>query len=188
MRTAAPAINANKTVWRDFPATAARMVEIIADAARNQTLRAKAIQIIKPAASGFYVNEARLLFEYFKNQIKYIGDPTNEDLFQSPLLTLQNEAADCNNRVLCLGALAKSIGFPVQLVFAWDSADADPVKDYPAHVWLRLDVTKDEEPEPIWVPLETTPTRDQVAMATNLYLNFGQEFPVTARREYIDVN
>lgn len=181
-------VSATQTVWRDFPATAARMVEIIKEAARDPELRARAIEIIKPAASGFYVNEARLLFDYFRNNVKYIGDPTNEDVFQWPLLTLKNEAADCNNRVVAIGALARSIGFPVRLVFAWDTEDADPAKEYPSHVWLSLEVTKGEDADPVWVPMETTPTRDPVAMATNVYCRFGDEFPITGRREFVDVN
>ncbi len=181
------AVTATPTVWRDFPATAKRMVEIIQEASRDPELRAKAIEIIKPAASGFYMNEARLLFNYFRDAIKYVGDPMNEDVFQWPLLTLRNQAADCNNRVVALAALARSIGFPVQLVFAWEDPNANPEKDYPGHVWLRLDATKQEEQEPIWIPLETTPTRDVVAMATNIYLQFGNEFPIHGHRETIDV-
>jgi transglutaminase-like putative cysteine protease len=180
-------VTATPTVWRDFKPTAANMVKIILESKRDPELRASAIEIIKPATSGFYVNEARLLFNFLRDQVKYIGDPTDEDVFQWPLLTLRNRAADCNNRVILLGALASSIGFPVQLVFAWDTDNPDLERDYPSHVWLRLDVTKAEEPEPIWIPLETTPTRDPVAMATNVYVEFGDEFPIHGHKELVAV-
>lgn len=178
---------ATPTVWKEFRETAADMVELIKVKARDPELRARAIEIIGPAKSGFYTDEARLLFSYMKDVVKYIGDPTGEDVFQEPLLTLSNKAADCNNRVVCLGALARSIGFPVQLVFAWENPNPDISKEYPSHVWLNVDLTKGEEPDPIWIPLETTPTRDPVAMATNVYCNFGNEFPVEGHREIVDV-
>jgi len=179
---------APETIWRKFSDAAARMVEIIQESSRDPELRAKAIEIIQPAATGMYGNELRLLFEFVRDQMKYIGDTNGEDIFQWPALTLENLAADCNNRVLLLGALARSVGFPVRLIFLWEDFNADIMNEYPVHVWMDADLTKGEQDRPIWIPLETTPTRDPVAMATNLKMEFGQEFPTSGQRVYYPVD
>lgn len=164
------------------------MRQIIIEGSREPEIRVKAIEIVRPSQGGFYMNELKLLFEFVRDRIRYIGDPYSEDILQWPNASLELMAADCNNRVILLGALARSIGFPVRLVFSFDIPSPDLQSDFPVHVWLEADINKREEFEQEWVTIETTPSRDRVTHTTTLKVPFGAAYPPGPHREYLTVD
>jgi hypothetical protein len=85
--------------------------------------------------------QAEALFVYCRDGIIYISDPTDEDLYQAPAKTISLGYGDCNNKVAALSALARSIGFPVQLCWAFLSQPTT-VDDMAFHIWCMLDVSK----------------------------------------------
>lgn len=181
-------MNNTPTVFRNYPETAERMRQIIIEASREPAVRNAALEITAPSRSGFYMDELRLVYEFIRNHIRYAGDPYTEDILQWPAATLESRAGDCNNRVILAGAMLRSIGFPVRMVFSFAPGPVNYATDFPEHVWLEADFTKGEEPEPVWIPIETTPLRDPISRNTCLYMKFGEVFPPRGPRDFVAVD
>lgn len=141
----------------DFYAAAQRMAEIIRDSSRAPEIVAKARSLVRNLPPGDYAGEAAALHAFVRDRIRYTGDPYSEDLYAWPHVTLQQGAGDCNNKVLLFGALARALGFPVRLLFAFKNAAPDLRTEFPSHVLAAVDVYKGERERRQWWPVETTP-------------------------------
>lgn len=150
-------INTSATRNLDFFAAAQRMGEIIRESSRQPAIVAAARALVRNLAPGDYASEAAALCNFVRDQVRYTGDPYGEDLYTWPAVTLQQRAGDCNNKVLLFGALARAIGFPVKMMFAFKQNTPDLRRDFPAHVFASVDVYKGERPRAQWTAAECTP-------------------------------
>jgi transglutaminase-like putative cysteine protease len=133
------------------------MAEIIREASRDPEIVATARGLVRNLAPGDYASEAAALHRFVRDKIRYTGDPYTEDLYAWPRVTLQQRAGDCNNKVLLFGALARALGFPVRLLFAFKEGQPQLGRDFPAHVLAAVDVYKGERARRQWWPIEATP-------------------------------
>lgn len=60
------------------------------------------------------LNEIRALFAEVRSRVRYTLDPVDFDAFQTPNKTLALKTGDCDDQVSLLGAMCRSIGYPVQ--------------------------------------------------------------------------
>ena len=160
------------------------MAQIIIEASRDPQLIGIACDQVSGIATGDYAGEAAALAAVARDCIRYTADTSAEDLYKWPLLTLQTRAGDCNNKVLLFGALARSIGFPVQICFLFDSPTPNLTTDFPMHVFAKVDVYKGERPSAQWVPVELTPIPDKVTGFPCYAIPFGSLPPINGN--YVD--
>lgn len=64
---------------------------------------------------GDYDNEIRAVFNATRENVRYVRDTFNKDLFQHPARTLEFKAADCDDFASLLAAALGSIGYPMRL-------------------------------------------------------------------------
>jgi transglutaminase-like putative cysteine protease len=84
------------------------------------------------------------LHQFVRDNIRYVGDVTNVETVQSPVVTLQMMAGDCDDKATLLCALLESIGHPTKFV-----AVGITPNQYD-HVFCEVCIMGH------WIPLETT--------------------------------
>ena len=101
------------------------------------------LTFLTPEKSDFH--EAITLYEYCRDNIKYVRDICGIETLTSPDKTIQCGYGDCDDQSLLLATLAESIGIPSRFVIAGYS---DP-KIY-EHVYVQLAVSGE------WVDCDPT--------------------------------
>jgi hypothetical protein len=95
-------------------------VDLIRRGRNDPRIRALAVQVVSQKRNGKwacperdYVCECTAMFDYVRDQVRYVRDGVNRDLFQHPKRTLEFHGGDCDDYTITLGALLQSIGYPV---------------------------------------------------------------------------
>lgn len=109
---------------------------------RTTAVHVAARNIISRVGVKDYAGEARALFRFVQRKIRYVRE--GAETLQIPEATLQLRAGDCDDMVILLGALLRSVGLQVALVVGGYA------KDQYSHVWLRVMVNGR------WVPMDPT--------------------------------
>lgn len=60
--------------------------------------------------------EARALFEFVRDHVRYVPDVWGVETIAYPLLTLRKKTGDCDDQTALLCALLESVGFPTRFV------------------------------------------------------------------------
>lgn len=96
-------------------ATLKRMRQLVRDAIRDpaQHIRETALKIVGGAG---FVDQVRRLQGFVQDSIRYIADPPDVELIQTPQYTLQQQAGDCDDQATLLASLLMAIGHPAQFV------------------------------------------------------------------------
>ena len=96
--------------------------------------------------------EASRLFEYVRDQIRYVRDIADVETLHDPATILRQGAGDCDDKCILLAALLLSIGFEhIEFV-----AVAFEPNEF-SHVWMRAWVDDPRERDGgAWVDMETT--------------------------------
>jgi transglutaminase-like putative cysteine protease len=91
------------------------MRQMVRDAVRDpkQGVRELALQIIGRAN---YVEQVRRLQQWVQNNIRYVRDPPDVELVQTPQYTLGQRAGDCDDQATLLASLLMATGHPAQFV------------------------------------------------------------------------
>lgn len=92
-----------------------------------------------------HLSEARALFRFVQQRVRYTRDVLDVETLASPLVTLQTLGGDCDDHSTLLAALFESIGFPTRFVV---SGYSDP--GVFEHVYLHVDV------DGTWYACDTT--------------------------------
>lgn len=156
----------------NFEKAAALINQMIIEGANDNEVREKATELIRYIPQTDHMMELQAIFDYVQN-VRYTGDPTDEDLYQTAGVTIKNQMGDCDDKVILAGALARSIGFPVLLCFVFEE-EPKMETQFPAHVFLEADVSKSQG-NPTWVALETIPVPG--GRGHNVLLSLGQFYP-----------
>lgn len=92
------------------------------------------------------LGEIRALFGEVRSRVRYTLDPVDFDAFQTPNKTLELGAGDCDDATSLLGALCRSIGYPVK-------SRVVHLKGQPTwgHIYLVAKLPNGE-----WIPLDPT--------------------------------
>ncbi|MCM1986221.1 transglutaminase-like domain-containing protein [Methanococcoides seepicolus] len=77
---------------------------------RNEDVRAVAASGIAMYPGEYNVYQLCALFDYVKNDIKYMSDPRGNDYWATPNETLKVKAGDCDDSAILLSSLIEAIG------------------------------------------------------------------------------
>lgn len=93
--------------------------------------------------------EARALFRFVQQRIRYVRDVRDVETLATPLATLNTRSGDCDDHATLLAALLESIGFETRFVLAsYQSAEAFE------HVYLAVLITRNGYPA--WMFCDST--------------------------------
>lgn len=79
----------------------------------QQRIRELALKII-PSSS--WVDQVRAIQAWVQNNIRYVRDPVDQELVQTPQKTMEYRAGDCDDQSVLTCALLTAIGHPCQFV------------------------------------------------------------------------
>lgn len=152
-------LNVYAPKWKSFSQAVGLMGSIVKSGSRDPKVRGMALTLLKGTTSMFPVDELSRLFMFVRDSVRYTDDPFGEDLYQTPSLTLENRSGDCDDKVILLAALARSVGFNVRLAFVFTGPPSMTERheaEFPEHVYCEVDVSKGMG-LPRWVACETIP-------------------------------
>jgi transglutaminase-like putative cysteine protease len=64
------------------------------------------------------VSEARTLFQFVRDRVRYVRDVLDVETLSNPMLTLRTRSGDCDDQSTLLATLYEAIGFPTRFVVA----------------------------------------------------------------------
>jgi transglutaminase-like putative cysteine protease len=97
-------------------ATMRAMRQLVRDAIRDpqQQIREAALTILRGVNS--FSDQARAIQQWVQQNIEYRRDPPDLELVQTPQVTLQLRAGDCDDHATLTAALLQSTGHPTQFI------------------------------------------------------------------------
>lgn len=121
------------------------MAQFTKAAGRDYAIRRLALGIVAPFAQKDYLREAAALHAFVRDRIRYVKDPLDGELVQTPVATLGIGQGDCDDKATLLAALLRAAGHPARFV-------AVAVGDDPnlSHVYVETKIG------PTWYAAETT--------------------------------
>jgi transglutaminase-like putative cysteine protease len=92
------------------------MAQLVRDAVRepNQKIRESAITILRGVNS--FSEQARAIQAWVQENIAYMRDPPDVELVQTPQVTLQLRAGDCDDQSVLTAALLQATGHPTRFI------------------------------------------------------------------------
>lgn len=111
---------------------------------QNPHVRAAALSAVRGMLRG--LDEIHAVFEWVKRNIEFRGE--HAETIQTPLITLQLGAGDCDDHSTLLAAMYESIGFETR--FNTISTREDPDDQF-SHVFLEVKTRGG-----VWLPVDTT--------------------------------
>jgi transglutaminase-like putative cysteine protease len=123
---------------------------------RDPMIRDTAISLVAGLRPRDWSGEARAIYEYVRDRIRYVGDVSGVETLQTPPVTMELEAGDCDDKSTLLAALLESINHPTRFVAtgyrAPQSFSHVYVETLLGTKWMPLDATT---AQPFgWVPRE----------------------------------
>lgn len=80
----------------------------------HPTIRELALRLTRNLPQKDYASEQRVLWDYVKNNIRYVRDIHEVETVQTPLKTLEYGAGDCDDKSSLLACLLESLGHPTR--------------------------------------------------------------------------
>lgn len=120
------------------------MIQIINEGSKNIYVRRWAEHIIKNIPQYRWLDEAKAIHNFVRDNVRYTRDPDSVEYLQTPDTLLQQiernsyASGDCDDSVVLALSLAKSVGFPVALRIA----SYTPDKEF-SHVYGLIKVGND---------------------------------------------
>jgi len=125
--------------------TLAIMRTLVRKFKRDPMMRDAAISLLAGLKPRDWSGEVRAIFEYARDRIRYTRDVSGVETIQTPPVTMELEAGDCDDKSTLLAALLESVGHPTRFVAA---GYQEPGRY--SHVYVETKI-KDR-----WVPLDAT--------------------------------
>lgn len=108
-------------------------------------VRETALALISGVRQKDYPGEARAVFDWVRDHIRYVRDINGVETLQTPLATMELGAGDCDDKSTLLATLLESIGHPTRFVAA---GYQEPGRYSHVYVESRLGAR--------WVPMDAT--------------------------------
>lgn len=115
---------------------------------RDPLMRDTAISLIAGLRPRDWSGQTKRLYEYVRDQITYVRDVRGVETLQTPPVTMELEAGDCDDKSVLLATLLESIGHPTRFV-----ATGYQQPDTFSHVYVESLVGAR------WIPLDATMPR-----------------------------
>ena len=112
-------------------ATLDLMARVVRTYRKNDELRETARDIIAIVPNKGYAQEARLLFYFVRDEIRYTRDPNGVEMIQTPDKTLALGHGDCDDMAVLLATMLESVGHPTRFFAA--GFFGEPI----SHVWTE---------------------------------------------------
>lgn len=145
--------------------TLRRMEEIAREYSKHPTIIRLSRSIIHSCPVKDFTCEARQLFEWVRDNIRWTRDVYGVETLATPIRTLEMASGDCDDMSTLLASLYLAVGFPVRFVVVANNPK------YPksfSHVFVEVDVTGEGD----WVPADPSHPRAK----------FGWQVPTQYRR------
>lgn len=124
--------------------TLAMMAELSHAGKYSTVVRETALSLISPLDQKDWAAEVRALHAFVRDRIRYVSDPEDVELLQTPEKTLELRAGDCDDKSILLASLLKSINHPCR----YRAVGTQP--GIFEHVYVETKIRD------FWLPLETT--------------------------------
>lgn len=112
-------------------------------------VRGVALEAVRGVRPKDWVGEIRALFEYVQSRIRYVHDIAGIETLQTPPVTIDLEAGDCDDMSTLLATLLATIGYRARFVaIGYQSAGSYQ------HVYVEA-----LAPDGRWIPLDATVQR-----------------------------
>lgn len=133
------------------------MAQVVRDAVRSDLdIRRKAADLVAFIPGNSWREQARLLFEFVRDRVRYLGDVNGIETIQTPGVTLSLGYGDCDDKSTLLAALLESIGHPARfraVGFAgFGEFEHVYVETKIGNDWLAMDATMPHEMG--WAPVD----------------------------------
>jgi len=92
-----------------------QLAKLIKTGRVDPLIRDTAWRVIRGLAERDELSEAKSLFSYVRDKIRYVRDPYGEDVFEDAKFTLGRRSGDCDATCVLLGAMLQSVGFPYRI-------------------------------------------------------------------------
>jgi len=122
------------------------MTQLVKEGKKAPGIRDQALFLIRGLHQKDFPGEINALFEFVRDEIRYVMDINNVETVHMPEIVLAKRAGDCDDKSLLLASLLESIGHPTRF-----KAIAMQLEDF-CHVyvqtklgakWISLDPTED---------------------------------------------
>lgn len=93
--------------------------------------------------------EARALFEFVRDRIRYVRDVVGVETLTDPAMTLRRMVGDCDDQSTLLAALLEAVGYPTRFVMAGYSGREFEHVYLQALLhgeWVSMDPTENRQP------------------------------------------
>ena len=125
-------------------ATLKIMRQIAREYKTSLPVRNLALSLTQKLPQKDWTAEAKAIQEFARDKIRYVKDVVGVETVQTPLVTLENKAGDCDDKSVLIASLLMSIGHPARFVAIGKTPDSF------VHVFPETRIgTK-------WVSLEST--------------------------------
>lgn len=92
------------------------MAGLVKQFKRDPVIRDTAISLLAGVRPRDWAGETRALYEYVRDRIRYTRDVNGVETIQTPPVTMELEAGDCDDKSTLLAALLESVGHPTRFV------------------------------------------------------------------------
>jgi hypothetical protein len=117
-------------------ATVRHIVSLIQKGTVDERVRLAAVDAIAGCPWKDKLCETGAVFNWLRNNIRFVNDPWGAELLHTAESVLQNRVADCDDFVIIGGSMLRAIGVPVQIVII----AANPHNDSYSHIYLQAAV------------------------------------------------
>ena len=115
---------------------------------KDSMIRDTALSLIQGLPQRDWTGEVRALFEYVRDRIRYARDVNRVETLQTPPVTMEVEAGDCDDKSTLLASLLESVGHPSRFVAVGYKAPGAYshvyVESKIGENWVSLDPTADK--------------------------------------------
>ena len=140
------------------------IADLIEEGSQDPLIRETAIKITRHCKDKDKKCEVKAIYDWVKQNIRYIGDVTGRDSYHTARRILNLRAGDCDDFTILICSLLASIGYEVGVRIISES----PLKDF-HHIYAICNI------DGKWIPLD----------GTEKYLPFGSEVKrIWKRRDY----
>ena len=125
--------------------TLRRMRDIVRKYKIALPVRITAMKIVRSLPQKAWSAEARALFRFVRDEIRFVRDVRGVETLQTPDKTLELRAGDCDDKSMLLAAMLESIGHPTRFVavgFQPNHFEHVYVETKIGNDWIALDPTE----------------------------------------------
>jgi hypothetical protein len=112
--------------------TLAQMRAYVNEYRQNPIIRGCALNLVYFLPQKFDIGECDTLFQFVRDQIRYVKDIHQVETLSTPVITLTSTQGDCDDKSVLLASLFETVGYPTRFVLAGYNGSAFE------HVYLQV--------------------------------------------------